>query len=354
MTATPEQPAERVWLDAVRSGANVPHTDPAEEVRRGLDLPRTLRPAPEGLAQPALFDHAMCHHRHAYKAGDPRFEDEDAAQAWYRARRTALDLVLAAVADTPLGARLVLRGSVLMATWCGAAAREPGDLDFVAPERWAFEGPEATALFPQIAAAAEERAAACPGPGVRIDAAGAVAEDIWTYDRVPGHRLVLPWAAPGTAGGLVQIDVVYDEPLAEPPVLTRLEALGDGPATTLLTVTPGLSLAWKIMWLVSDFHPQGKDLYDAVLLADLGPVDHDMLRAAFVLSGGEAMRPGGRWWLDEVHAYSVDWELFEQEHPQITGDVSRTSTGSPPASSRSSSAWTRTPNCRCTSAGSAG
>ncbi|MFI7008291.1 nucleotidyl transferase AbiEii/AbiGii toxin family protein [Streptomyces sp. NPDC050145] len=311
------------WTRALTPGAPIPHTTPTDKhTRPGHAVPRTLLPAPEGLTQPAVFDPALAQYPYAYRAGDPRFTDAGEATAWFRARRTALDLVLAAVARTPLGARLVLRGSVLMATWCGEDAREPGDLDFVAPEGWAFEGPEAAGLFPQIAAAAEAEAAAWPGSLVWVDAAGAVTEDIWTYDRVPGHRLLLPWTAPGTAGGTVQIDVVYDEPLAEPAVRTALNPLGDGPPTTLLTVTPGLSLAWKIMWLMSDIHPQGKDLYDAVLLADLGPVDFDVLRAAFVLSGDEAVLPGGRWWLNEIYfGTDTGWEHFQGEYPQVTGTV---------------------------------
>jgi hypothetical protein len=310
------------WDRALTPGGSLPHTPRVEPVSPGQEVPRTLRPAPPGLDQSAVFDPALVQYPNAFSAADPRFTDARTADAWFGARRTALDLVLAAVADSPLGQQLVLRGSVLMATWCGPAAREPGDLDFVAPEQWAFKGPEATALFPQIAAAAEAAALAWSDGPVRIDASGAVTEDIWTYDRVPGHRLLLPWSARGTAGGTVQIDVVYDEPLAEAAVRTRLRPLGEGPASTLLTVTPALSLAWKIMWLVSDVHPQGKDLYDAVLLAELGPVDHDLLRAAFVLGGDELMRPGGRWWMEEIReGAGMGWEHFRTAYPQVTGHV---------------------------------
>ncbi|WP_428950674.1 nucleotidyl transferase AbiEii/AbiGii toxin family protein [Streptomyces sp. cg35] len=324
MTGSTNAPDDPVWRRALYRGEELPHTPPDEEMRRGLALPRTLLPAPEGLSQPPVFDPALLQYPYAFRAGDPRFDDEATARAWFRARRTALDLVLAAVADSALGARLVLRGSVLMATWCGAAAREPGDLDFLAPAGWAFEGPEAQALFPQIAQAAEATAAAWPHAQVRIDAAGAVTEDIWTYDRVPGRRLLLPWTAPGTAGGTVQIDVVHDEPLAAPAVPTPLRPLGDGPARTVGAVTPELSLAWKIMWLIGDIHPQGKDLYDAVLLADLAPLRYDVLRGAFVLAGDELLRPGGRWWLEEMRACAdIGWEHFQSEHPHVTGTAAQ-------------------------------
>lgn len=157
-----------------------------------------------------------------------------------------------------------------MATWFGDAAREPGDLDFVAPYEWDADGPEAQALFPEIASAAQSAAGAWQHGSVRVDAAGAVTEEIWTYDRVPGRRMLLPWTTPGTAGGTVQLDVVYGELLAAPAVPTALRPLGDGPAVRLPAVTPELSLAWKVMWLINDMHPQGKDLYDAVLLAGRG------------------------------------------------------------------------------------
>ncbi|MFB7993091.1 nucleotidyl transferase AbiEii/AbiGii toxin family protein [Streptomyces sp. NPDC056002] len=320
MTGSPRPPDDPVWRQALHTGDRLPHTSPAEEVRWGLDLPRTLLPAPDGLDQPAVFDPALLQHAYAFRAGDPRFADEAQARTWFRARRTALDLVLSAVADSPHAGRLVLRGSALMATWFGDAAREPGDLDFVAPYEWDAEGPEAQALFPEIASAAQAAAQAWQDGAVRIDAAGAVTEDIWTYDRVPGRRMLLPWTAADTVGGTVQLDVVYGELLADPAVPTTLHPLGDGPAATLPAVTPELSLAWKVMWLINDMHPQGKDLYDAVLLAGRAVPAYDMLRSAFVLAGDELLRPGGRWWLDEIAAYTdVGWEHFQREYPQVTG-----------------------------------
>ncbi|MEV5610744.1 nucleotidyl transferase AbiEii/AbiGii toxin family protein [Streptomyces sp. NPDC052225] len=323
MTPSAPPPDERDWRRALSPGGSIPHTAPARgDERPGLGLPRTLVPAPRGLDQPAVFDPALLQFPYAYRAGDPRFADESEARAWFLARRTALDLVLAAAAGTPLGARLVLRGSVLMSTWFGAEAREPGDLDYVAPDDWEFEGAEARELFAQLATAAQRTAAARPGAGVRIDAEGAVTEDIWTYDRVPGRRLLLPWTAPGTAGGTVQIDVVFHELLATPAVRTPLRPLGAGPGTVVDAVTPELSLAWKVMWLISDIHPQGKDLYDAVLLAERGTPSLDVLRAAFVLAGDEMLRPGGRWWLSEIaECADIGWEHFRAEYPQVTGEA---------------------------------
>ncbi|MFG2526860.1 hypothetical protein [Streptomyces sp. NPDC048516] len=39
-----------------------------------------------------------------------------------------------------------------------------------------------------------------------------------------------------------------------------------------------LSLAWKVLWLVSDLHPEGKDLYDALLLAESTELPSALLR----------------------------------------------------------------------------
>ncbi|CAL9443468.1 hypothetical protein SUDANB95_02282 [Actinosynnema sp. ALI-1.44] len=55
-----------------------------------------------------------------------------------------------------------------------------------------------------------------PGPGLR--AAGVTSDWIWTYERVPGRRLVVPFDLPGLPGGSVRLDFVFNEHLPEPPV----------------------------------------------------------------------------------------------------------------------------------------
>ncbi|MER5363253.1 hypothetical protein [Streptomyces sp. NPDC002785] len=82
---------------------------------------------------PVIFEPALKQFANAYRAGEPEFDDEDEemGRPWHRARRTVLDTVPAAVADGPWGRHFVLRGSVLMATWFGEVARDPGALDFV-------------------------------------------------------------------------------------------------------------------------------------------------------------------------------------------------------------------------------
>lgn len=304
---------DAAWRGLSRGSPLVPHSPLSDRARRASDLPRTLLPAPPGLRSPVVFDPAVKQFAGAYRAGEPRFDDAEAARAWHRARRTALDIVLAAVAGGAWAEHLVLRGSVLMATWFGDAARDPGDLDFVVvPRDWAVDTPRTAALFETVARDAQ---AAARGP-VRIDAAGRVTEDIWTYDRVPGRRMLLPWTAPGVPGGTVQLDVVFNETLPEPALPTELRPLGDGPGCRIMAASPALSLAWKLLWLVSDSYPQGKDLYDAVLLSEQTPASYEVVRAAFALAGTDGLPPPGAWWIDSL-GVDTGWEHFTTEYPWV-------------------------------------
>lgn len=90
-----------------------------------------------------------------------------------------------------------------------------------------------------------------------------------------------------------------------------------------------LSLAWKLLWLHADCATEGraraKDLYDAVLLAeaDATKLSPRLLRKVFRHApGGDA--PGDTaaadaLRLDEVALWSVDWEDFRANHPQVRG-----------------------------------
>ena len=90
-------------------------------------------------------------------------------------------------------------------------------------------------------AEAAERLAEERGTGLSISAAGAVSEYIWGDERVPGHRLVLPWTAPGLPGGQVQIDFVFQERLPTPQ--SPVEVAG----VRLAAADREASLAWKLM-----------------------------------------------------------------------------------------------------------
>ncbi|WP_441247895.1 nucleotidyl transferase AbiEii/AbiGii toxin family protein [Kitasatospora sp. McL0602] len=303
------------WESFGPYSTEVPRTPLPDERRPGLGVPLTLRPVADELAvQRPVFEPALKHLRNAYRAGDPQYADPAVERAWHTARRAAMELVLTALAGTPWAAHLVLRGSVALAAWIGAEAREPGDLDFVVvPESWAMPEPRTARMLTEIALAAEELSL---GGEIRISAAEAVSEEIWTYDRVPGCRLVLPWTAPGTAGGTVQLDFVFNEYLHTDPEPTTVAE-----GVTLNAATPELSLAWKLCWLLTDLHAQGKDLYDAVLLAERYPLRPEVFHAAYLEADLRAATlPYGLDGLEQLAA-EVEWDHFAAEYPSVTGDA---------------------------------
>lgn len=270
------------------------------------DYPPTYQPLPADptVHQRAAFDPSVAHYRFAYRAGQPTFDDPDLTARWRSTRREAIDHLLRLIAASHWAEKLVLRGSVALREWFGEVAREPGDLDFVVrPASIAFNGPEGLRLLDDVIAAV----AADPGPGL---IAGKVARDeIWTYERVPGRRLVFPYEHEGVTGS-IQLDFVYNEKLPMEP-----ERLPIGDAW-LLTAGPELSLAWKLAWLEADLYPQGKDLYDAVLLAERTDISPALIRAVVVPDvRGQAFGPAS------VLAWPVDWHNFLDEYPGVEGDV---------------------------------
>jgi hypothetical protein len=240
--------------------------------------------------------------------------------------RSVIDHILTLVADSPLADALVLRGSVTMLAWAGPQAREPADLDWIvrpvavqpqdrwwpypyvdglhrvrsAPETvhrrprdelWAAEDYDAEGHRPHLPPEglrwlrADDIEADRPHEellelleahpstpdGVRLDLESVSYDAAFGYAYQPGYdgagcRAVVPFD-----GGAIQIDFAYDEKLHEPAVLTAIPR-ADGTLTALWTASAALSLAWKLQWLIADQTAEGaadgKDLYDAVLLAE--------------------------------------------------------------------------------------
>ncbi|MFF8847371.1 nucleotidyl transferase AbiEii/AbiGii toxin family protein [Streptomyces sp. NPDC015127] len=279
--------------------------------RRTTELPRTLHVGmdPQG-AQRQVFDPALKHFTRAFRPLDAVAPD---ATAWQSARREALDTVLTAVSRSGWADSLVLRGSMLMAAWFGREAREPKDLDFVVvPADWNIEEERAGTMLTEVASAAQRVADERGGP-LTIDASGAESEYIWTYDRVPGRRMVLPWRVTGQPGGQVQLDFVFNERLPQEPVPTTVAG------TELRAASPELSLAWKVQWLLTDCYAQGKDLYDAALLAERHPLRYELLHEVFRLSGEwpyPQREEVGFADLEEAVG-SVEWNHFAADYPQF-------------------------------------
>jgi hypothetical protein len=138
-------------------------------------------------------------------------------------------------------------------------------------------------------------------------------DDIWTYERAPGRRVVFPWRAPGLPDGVVQVDMVIGEALVEPARRMIFPAADRG-CISVRAAGPAQSLAWKLLWLATDFYPQGKDLYDAVLLAERFALPYATLERAFSRTDARAL-PGTA--SEFVSFRDVDWNNFRAEYPNV-------------------------------------
>lgn len=292
-----------------------------------------------------------------------------------RAHRAALDHVLELVARSEWGGGLVLRGSMTLQAWFGDRARPPADLDWIVPEPIVFpdrldpfpyvqdiacvqQWPEAAdgALAyemwgeeefdtyglhpvlppeelrwmlpedyepPTFLADLIETVRANPAAGVRLDADGIRSEGGADYEyeyNSPGERLVIPWRAMDSeAEGEVQLDFAMAETLPDAPIWSAIPRGDAGPPTPVVTVSRELSLAWKLLWLHEDSGSEdgaaGKDLYDAVLLAE-SPDTHlsaSLLDAVLgYRSNGFTLRGIGEW--------DVRWDAFRHTHDWVEGD----------------------------------
>lgn len=289
-----------------------------DDERAELGLPRTFRViADPGATQQLVFDPATKQFDRSFRASEPRFGSSEEADAWRDARRIAIISVLRAVEDSQWSGNLVLRGSVPLKAWLGAAAREPGDLDFVViPQSWNIRNHRTREMLADIAADAQQ---ACASSPVTIDAGRAAIEGIWTYDRVPGLRMMLPWTAGGGHSGDLQLDFVFNEQLPVAPELTEISLSSDGPKALVIAASPELSLAWKVQWLITDMYPQAKDLYDAVLLAERTPLRYDLLRQ-LVTTADPVFRQLGVTHETISGLDCIDFNAFHADHPDLIAD----------------------------------
>ncbi|WP_328396855.1 nucleotidyl transferase AbiEii/AbiGii toxin family protein [Nocardia sp. NBC_00416] len=263
-------------------------------------------------------------------------EPEDGGR-WRAARREAIDHVLAAIAQSPWSSRLVLRGSVPVKAWFGVWAREPGDLDFVVlHQMWRLNEPSVDEMFDDLVADAVALSRR-PGSTVSIDRKPCWRDEIgddYRYHGMPGQRLVLSWYGRGQVG-TVQIDFAFDEPLDDPPEPTTIPCSGPpGRSIVLQTASKRLSLAWKIAWLAADAGlaaesnegsahgpgPSGKDLYDAVLLAEHCRLPGDLLDTVLRSCGVPVLAAYDTPLELLVNiANDVDWRAFAGDHPLLAG-----------------------------------
>lgn len=268
------------------------------------------------LDRPIIFDPALKQFT-AHRAGEPRFQSEDEQRIWQECRMAVLQHILRAVSQSRLSEHLLLRGSAIMVSWFGDQARRPGDLDWVVvPPTWTSQARESQQLVKDVVDAIE---GAQVGNDVMIPAQAHAIEEIWTYERAPGIRVVLPWHhVQSIHNGTVQMDFVFGEKLPTAPVPTYLSLSGKEPVL-MRTASPEQSLAWKLVWLATDSYAAGKDLYDAVLLAEKFGVSPDVVRATFKAAESGFYNGQVSFARDDVLNWSTEWEDFIKEYPTVKG-----------------------------------
>ncbi|WP_067839277.1 nucleotidyl transferase AbiEii/AbiGii toxin family protein [Nocardia lijiangensis] len=238
-------------------------------------------------------------------------------ETWLASRRAAIDHVLAAVADSEWSHCFALRGSVLMPTWFGDRAREPGELDLVVlSERLPIGEVNIDELLADVVRRATARSHA-PGSAVWIDTKVIDAETTgyWSHDMLEsgwmlgkwGSRFLLSWQGNGHVG-TVQVDFSTEELICDAPQPTEISLLGrPGASVPLQAFSRQMSLAWKVLRIAADAHgnrgPLAKDLYDAVLLAEQCTLPRELLE-----------RIVAEVWLDQVYDSYVDYKAADARH----------------------------------------
>jgi Nucleotidyl transferase AbiEii toxin, Type IV TA system len=298
--------------------------------------PNTYRPD-DGLdpriQRPQIFDPALWHFSHrAFRLGDPIFQDPDLAERWFEARQQVIEYLLLSVRGSCWNEHLVLRGSMLLKAWLGDTAREPNDIDWVfRSEHVKREDRLAKQLFNELIKLLRKYPRF---NNIKIDGANIATDEIWTYERADGRRMLIPWQAEGLPEGTLQVDVVFGERLFDEPVLTPIPTSWNE-SIPIWSASKALSLAWKIRWLETDGYPQGKDLYDAALLAEQTQLPFDLLCKVlfssddwlrsikydfpdFYSSPNVVWKSGYPW---RTQTEFVEWDNFILEYPWVEGDA---------------------------------
>lgn len=277
------------------------------------------------IERPQLFEPALKHFPRAFRLGDPLFQDPEIRHQWLNARMQVIDHLLQMINGSHWNEHLVLRGSLLLKAWLGDVAREPGDIDWVfRPENITLKNPLSGQLFDGLIQMVSERPQV---KNVTIEIAKISMDDIWTYERAEGRRIVFPWKAEGLPAGALQMDVVFSEKLFADPIQTLIP-LSEDSSTLIWSASKELSLAWKLLWLETDSYPQGKDLYDATLLAEQTQLPFNLL--CQVLQSSEDWKSEIAWKRDfswrsgfpwVMNAEYVDWDNFKLEYPWVKGEA---------------------------------
>lgn len=252
------------------------------------------------------------------------------------ARWRVIHHLLQMVNRSGLGEIVVLRGSLLMKAWYGDAAREPNDVDLVLrdPEirfKHRFLDDQISDFLRVVQRNAETEWGQIRSQKIK-DSPLSEGE----YAHLVGRRLMFPWEDGAKNTGIIQVDIAFDERLHVEPSLTEIPN-PYGEPTVVYAAGKDEALAWKLLWLQRDAgrwtrdvrswmlkqgHPSGKDLYDAVLLAEdtFLPLDLYLLVTGWF---GDELSPG--YSPEPYHnpdfplLWDVDWESFQRANPQVEG-----------------------------------
>jgi hypothetical protein len=284
--------------------------------------PPTMGPPPsaEEKIQDFIFDPSTMHYTRAFRRGDPQLPAEE-QRRWVSARREVMNHLVNIATSGPWVDYLVLRGSLALKSCLGKEAREPGDIDWVIqPSELRMDHPEAKQMLNSIIRDVTESPHCCDA---LIEHQDITRTDIWAYDRAPGHRIAFPWRCGDLPPAIVQMDFVFNQSLRLPAFTGEIRfEEGSSTGTRVGMASLEESLAWKLLWLINDTHPQGKDLYDAVLLAEQSTLSPQVLKS--VLESEGCWRAGkilSEFPFANLDCDNVDWENFLKECPWVQGDI---------------------------------
>ena len=207
---------------------------------------------------------------------------------------------------------LVLTGSHMMRFWFGEKARRPGDVDWlVRPQKLRGHHSNVVEMMEAMIAVARK---APDINGTRVVASGIEIRNISIYGQETGKRVLFPWCSDTGMHDIVQMDFCFGTELNH-GIRPILFPLATGGALPLLAVTRQELLLWKLYWLHQDDlsrQSRGKDLYDAVLLAEETDLPFSLLEKAVPELAADSDMP---------LQWDVEWDEFLGQYPQVRGEA---------------------------------
>jgi hypothetical protein len=187
-------------------------------------------------------------------------------------RHRLLEGVLLRLGRRPDAGEFVLRGGMLLRSWCRPVPRPAEDVDLVATFPFAVE--EAARRFLQVFA---DQAVA---DGVVFDVEQVRAEGIWLDTGSPGVRVFASGAADGLEADF-HVDITFGPPPRPAPVFGALPTTCGEPAR-LWMCRPEAVTGHKVqaLWHLGTLGWRPKDLNDLRLLLTRVPMDDVELRRA--------------------------------------------------------------------------